>query len=144
MREQKITRTIEEVNGYIADDGNWFRTKEECMKYEESAKVVAFNMAKEKMIAKSSIYGLLEEGDEDYDVEIYNVDSINTVELINRYIYLYTYDKKADLIPTDMIGKQIIICWNYDRDCCWYQGTIDDVLNGIKKRYDYLVNKTEN
>ena len=144
MREQKFTRTIEEINGYIADDGTWFRNKSDCIAYEESVKMVAFNMVKEKMIVKSSIYGLLEEGSEEDDVEIYNVDSLNTVELLNRYIYLYTYDKKADLIKTDMIGKQIIICWNYDRDCCWCKGTIDDLLNNIKERYNRLINKTEN
>lgn len=144
MKEQKITRTIEEVNGYIADDGTWFRTKDQCMEYEESAKMVAFNMVKDKMIAKSTIYGLLSDGDEECDVEIYNVDSKDTVELLNKYIYLYTYNKKADLIKMDMIGKEIIICWNYDRDCCWCKGSINDMIEGINKNYNKIVNKTEN
>lgn len=143
MKEQKITRTIEEVNGYIADDGTWFKNQGECIAYEESAKMVAFNMAKEKLIAKTNIYSLVNEGDEDCDVEIYNVDSVNTVELLNRYIYLYTYNKVANLISTDMIGKKIIICWNYDKDCCWCKGSIEDLINEIKKNYDKIINKTE-
>lgn len=143
MKENKITRTIEEVNGYIADDGTWFRTKEECQKYEESAKMVLFSMIKEKIIAKTNIYHLFHEGNEDDDVEIFNIDSLETAELLNRYISLYTYDKKADLIKTDMVGKKIIICWSYDRDYCWSKGTIEDLLNNIKERYEKVVNKTE-
>ena len=143
MREQIIEKVVKEVNGYIADDGTWFKYKEECEKYEESAKMVLFSMIKEKMIAETNIYGLIHEGSEDDGVEIYNVDSLETVELLNRYIMLNTYEKKKDLFKTDMIGKKIIVCWSYDRDYCWSKGTIEDLLNEIKERYDKVVNKTE-
>lgn len=144
MKEQIIEKVVKEVNGYIADDGTWFRTKEECQKYEESAKMVLFNMVKDKIIAETNIYNLLHEGNDDDGVEIYNVDSLETLELLNRYIMLSTYDKKKDLFKTDMIGKKIIVFWSYDRDYCWSKGTIEDLLNGIKERYDKVVNKTEN
>ena len=144
MRENKITRTIEEINGYYADDGTWFREKEECQKYEETAKMVVYKMIKDKMIAKTNIYALLTEGNEDDEVEIYNVDSIETVELLNRYIALTTYDKKSDLITTEMIGKKIIIFWSYDRDWCWCKGSIEDLLNTIKENYNRLFNKELN
>ena len=141
MKVQKITRTIEEINGYIADDGTWFKREEDCKEYEASAKMVVYNMVKEKMIGKTSIYGLLGEGDEDCDVEIFSVDSVNTLELLNRYVYLYTYDKKENLITTDMIGHKIIICWSYDKDYCWCKGSIEDVLNDIKANYEKAINK---
>ena len=143
MKEQKITRTIEEVNGYIADDGTWFKNKEQCLEYEASAKMVVYNMVKEKMIGKTDIQNLFGEGDPDSDVEIFLVDSMNTLELLNRYVYLYTYDKKENLVSTDMIGKKIIICWSYDKDYCWCKGTIEDVLKEIRESYEKVINKTE-
>ncbi len=141
MRENKITRTIEEVNGYIADDGTWFRTKEECQKYEESAKMVLFNMVKDKLVGKTNIYHLLEEGCEDCDAEIYSVDSMKTLELLNRYFSLSTFHSQKNVVSTDMIGKNIIIFWDYDRDVCWSRGTIDDLLNEIRNRYEKVINK---
>ena len=143
MKEQKITRTIEEVNGYIADDGTWFKNKEQCLEYEASAKMVVYNMVKEKMIGKTDIQNLFGEGDPDSDVEIFLVDSMNTLELLNRYVYLYTYDKKENLVPTDMIGKKIIFCWSYDKDYCWCKGTIEDVLKEIRESYEKVINKIE-
>ena len=143
MKEQKITRTIEEINGYIADDGTWFKRKEDCHEYEASAKMVVYNMVKEKIIGKTNILGLFSEGCEDCDVEIYSVDSMNTVELLNRYIYLYTYDKKDNLITTEMIGHKIIICWSYDKDYCWCKGTIEDILKEIRENYEKVISKTK-
>ena len=141
MREQKITRTIEEVNGYIADDGKWFKEKEECQRYEESAKMVVFKMIQCKRLGGTTIYELIGEGSDDCDVEIYSVDSIETVELLNRYIALSTYDKKADLITTEMVGKEVLLFWDYDREYCYYGKPIEDLFNDIKGRYDTIVNK---
>lgn len=140
MRENKITRTVEEVNGYYADDGTWFREKDECKKYEESAKMVVFKMIKDKMIAKTNIYNLLGEGSEDDAVEIFKVDSLETVELLNRYTTLSTYDKTAPF-ASDMIGKDIIIQWNYERDWCYCHDTIDDLLLKIKGNYEKAISK---
>ena len=137
MRENRVTKTVEEVNGYYADDGQWFRTKEECMNYEESAKMVVFKMIKDKLIAKTTVLDFLDEGSSDDEVEIFKVDSLETVELLNRYTSLSTYDKLI-LFTSDMVGKDIILVWNYDRDYCWCHGSIDDYLENIRKKYDKL------
>ena len=140
MKEQIITREVKEVNGYIADDGTWFKQKEDCIQYEESAKMVLFQMVKDKMIGKTTELGLFDVGYEDNDVEIYRVDSLQTLELLNRYTYVTSYDKTT-LFTSDMIGKDVIICWNYDRDACWCKGTIDDIINDIKNTYNRILQK---
>lgn len=140
MKVNVITKTIEEVNGYIAEDGTWFKEKEQCQKYEESAKMVVFNMIKEKMIAKTNANHLLFEGSEDTDIEIFKVDSLETMELLNRYIALYSYSMpKENLIKEDAIGKNILLFWSYDHDCCWTYGSIVEMLEEIKKKYTKLV-----
>ena len=142
IREDKVTKTVEEVRGYYADDGQWFRTKEECEKYEETAKMVVFKMIKEKMVAKTNVYALLGEGSEEEDVEIFNVDSLKTVELLNRYTSLNTYDKHV-LFTSEMVGKNIIIFWSYEHDWCYCHGTIDDLILKIKENYEGLFPKEQ-
>lgn len=138
MKVQKVTKTVEEIKGYIADDGSWFRTEEECLKYEETAKMVVFKMIKDKMVKKTTIYNLFGVGNDDDDVEIFDVDSIETVELLNRYTALNTYDKKI-VFGADMVGKKIILAWNYDRDWCECHGSIDDLLATIKKNFESVL-----
>lgn len=138
MRENKITKQVEEINGYYADDGTWFRDKEQCQKYEESAKMVAFKMVQDKLMKKITVYDLLNEGSEEEDVEIYNVDTTETAGMINRYISLATYDKQVP-IKTDMVGKIILVHWSYDKDWCECLGTIDDYLAKIKAGYEEMM-----
>lgn len=138
MRVDKITKTVEEVRGYYADDGTWFKTEDECRKYEETAKIVVLKMVKDKMIAKTTVYNLLNEGDCDCDVEIFNVDSLETVELLNRYTAINTRENQVEF-TADMVGKKIILIWNYDRDWCCCRGSIDDLLAKIKKNYEEVL-----
>ena len=139
MRENRITRTIEEVNGYYAEDGQWFKDKAECEKYEQSAKMVLYGMLKDNRIGITNAYALFENGCEDDPVEIYNIDSEITRERLNRYIILETRYNQ-NLITADMIGETIILQWGYDKEYCYCHGTIEDVLNDIKERYDKVVN----
>ena len=138
MKVEKTTRTVEEISGYRADDGSWFRTEEECKVYEETAKMVVFRMIKDKMVKKTTIFNLLTEGNDDDDVEIFDVDSLETVELLNRYTALNTYDKQI-VFTADMVGKKILLFWNYDHDWCSCKGSIDDLLANIKKNYEEVI-----
>lgn len=142
MKESKITRTIEEINGYIAIDGTFFALREECEKYEKSAKMVIFNIIKDKMVAKTTEYNLFKIGSDDNDIEIFKIDSIETVELLNRYITLCFYkDIEENLVKEDMVGKTILITWNYDHDWCEVLGDIDDMYANIKQRYTEIVSQ---
>ena len=92
-------------------------------------------MVKDKMIAKTTVYNLLGDGNDDCDAEIFDVDSLETVELLNRYTAINTYDKQVEF-TADMVGKKIILVWSYDRDWCCCKGTIDDLLAKIKKNFE--------
>ena len=140
MREQKRVKTIEEVTGYIADDGTFFTTKEECQNYEKSAKVVVYNMVKEKMIAETSEYEIFDIGCEDHIIEVFLVDSVETMELLNRYTYLYSYTKpEKNYITEEMIGKEIMMTWGYVRDYVYNIGSIGDFLVDCRRRFENII-----
>ena len=131
---EKVTK--ETVITYEASDGRIFKSEEECKKYEETAKMVVYNMIQQNLIGKTNIYDLFGEGNQDELVEIYRIDSLEIVELLNRYISLTTYNKEArNIITNDMVGKDIILCWSYDMEWCWTHESIDDLCNDIRKSY---------
>lgn len=143
MKEQIITREVKEVNGYIADDGTWFKHKDDCQRYEESAKMVVRAMIKEKIVGTCSQYELLGGGCDDIDIEFFNIDSMETLELANRYAKLAGYSGERLMFKTEDIGKIVGIEWDYDHIDCWRFGNIDEVIENIRKQYKKKILKEE-
>ena len=142
---EKVTK--ETVITYEASDGRIFKSEEECKKYEETAKkMVIYNRIQQNLIGKTNIYDLFGEGSQDEVVEIYRIDSLEIVELLRQYISLTMGVKEAkNIITNDMIGKDIILCWNYDLGWCWTHESIDDLCNNIRKSYMSIIsNFTKN
>ena len=144
MKRNEIKRTVEEVVRveYIAEDGQVFYNEEECLKYEESAKMTAFGMVKDKLLKRTNIYTLLREGHEDEDVEIWKVDSLETVELLNKYLRLcYRSSNKPteNPIKNDMVGKEVLVFWSYDRDWFIVHEDISAYLVEIRRRYEEIM-----
>lgn len=138
MRENVIEKVVKEVNGYYAEDGTFFRDKDECIKYEESAKGVIYNMIKPYMIGKTDPYELFNSGYSDNRIEIFMVEDIKTVELLNRYIALNVDNIYLDreYVTKNMIGKEIIMEWTYEGDYCLVHGTMEDVFAHIQAEYE--------
>ena len=141
MKKIETEKVIKEkVITYQADDGTIFDSLEECKKYEETAKMVAYGMIKDKKIADESIYDLLDNGADDEPIEVWHIDTVETAELLNRYLKLATeYKSDANLIETADVGKDIIIQWSYDREYCWSLGSIEDYIEKIRKNYDKMI-----
>ena len=91
MITNEIKRTVEEVVRveYIAEDGQVFRSEEECKKYEESA-LFAISKQMKRMTNKKFVsqYDINDDCSDEYEVEIFNAENEKDIENIRRYIYL--------------------------------------------------------
>lgn len=147
MTEVKVTRTVEEVTGYKAIDGTYFRDVEECKKYEESAKCVTLAKVKEYRIGRLSEYQLLDAGCDEIAYDIFRVENEKVFDDIMMYIaskiyspdsYMSDYIERKD----DFIGEEMIVRWNYDEDWCCIQ-KLDDILKNITDSYILAITPKE-
>ena len=112
MREIKKVVTREEITGYEACDGTEFRSKEECLKYEESAKFVA---------QKAAWHYLVEEMRGDYDIfscddeylTVFDIPDMNAYRAIANWANLINTYGLDDFTP-DYVGKRVAFMhdWN--------------------------------
>ena len=131
MKKVTKTKTTEQIY-YEAIDGTLFSNEEECRKYEKSAKVVLYGMIKDKVVGITTPDDLCGIG-YDNPLYIYKVDSMETLELLNRYIYLKT--EKECLLNENMIGKNVLVEWNDDEDWACTHGSVEEFCSLIKTQY---------
>ena len=166
MKENKITRTVEEVVRieYVAEDGQVFRNAEECKKYEESALFAVSSKLKRLNTTNISVYDLLNAGSEEDAVEIFDVQTEKDLENLKRYLYLKarkygasekrinecftaTGEYRKDYVFDNVtIGHEVIICWSYDCDWFWTHrdGSIEGYLSYLRDKMKKLITPEEN
>lgn len=88
MKEIKQTY---QVTKYQAEDGTIFDTKEECKKYDESAKCVLLGKYNDLVIRQTNCDSLCSSfgGSDDYGVDIVKVNTKEDVDLILQLAYFY-------------------------------------------------------
>lgn len=116
MREIKRTRTIEEITGYEANDGTYFTTEEECLKYERSAEAAIREMFNNICVkhngnasfAESEIFENYGYGNEEYEYVIADIKTETELKIANMYcdIWAGSFGKK---LKNDSIGKRVLI-----------------------------------
>ena len=159
IKEIKRTRTIEEVirTEYIADDGEVFYNENECKKYEESARFVLSK--KVKRILRCNTNDLNYEASDEYDSEIFNVETQEDLGNLKRYLYLtikndfssYEWEQLEESMKEVTFGHEVIIHWHYDHDGFYIcgDGSIEDygkhfmnlVTNAIKREQEKKENE---
>lgn len=156
VREIKETKTIEEVirTDYIAEDGTVFRDEDECKKYEESA---LFAVSKKlKRLTKAgyyaSQYDIWDECCDEYEVEIFQIDTEEDLDYLRRYLYLKgmnehpNADRECLRVSNEVtVGHEVIVFWSYDHDYCWTcgNGTIVAFCNYINKNLMRMITPRE-
>ena len=168
MRKNEITRTktIEEVVRveYIAEDGQVFYNEEECKKYEESALFAVSKKLKKLNTKWVSIYDLNEEGCEENEIEIFDVQTEEDLYNLRRYLYLkatkngakdkYIQDaftsvdgvtRKDFVFDGVTIGHEVLIFWSYDGDWFWVykDGSLEGYFSWIREKYTKIITPTE-
>ena len=156
MKVNEIKRTIEEVVRveYVAEDGTVFRDKAECEKYEESALFVASK--KLKRLGISTNYYLTEYGDEEDDVEIFDVQNEEDLDNLKKYLYLglsvYSdyneeYINKNYSFDNLTYGHEIVVFWSYEKEYgfdVYGDGSFDDYLEYLREKFNKLCPVEEN
>ena len=129
-------RVITEVTGYEANDGTWFRTKEECEKYEGSAREAISTQFRKLMLeepfSECCIYESFGYGSEEYMMCVIEIKNENDLKIATMY--------QNEIDPTSstkfdssMIGKRLLISLGdcYD-NICYINGTMSDMCKKFK------------
>ena len=165
INEIKRTREIEEVvrTEYIAEDSQVFYNEEECRKYEESALFAVSNKLKRLSKATTSIYDLIEEGCDESNLEIFDVQTEEDLENLRRYLYLTMTQNGASessiescftsvdgmrekfVFDNVTIGHEVMIFWAYDGDWFWVynDGSLEGYFNWIRDNYTKIITPKE-
>ncbi len=137
---KEVTRT--EVAYYEAADGTHFYSKEECVKYEESAKCVVAKEIEKYRLAQMNEYELYDgAGSEEYDIDVYHIENAEVLEKLN--IFRNLCDCHVPIIGEEFIGKTILLAWDYDKYSSYNLGTIDDLLGRMRKAYTEAITPKE-
>lgn len=127
---------VKKVFKYEAIDGTLFNSKEECIKYENSAKIAVKALYKKliiKYIAETELFSI---GSEDNTLELVKVKTQEDIKILLQMCYIYniTHESSLDRI-TKLATKAmetndiIIIGRGYEDDCFWIIDTKQDIIN---------------
>ena len=129
---------------YEAIDGTEFKSKEECEKYEESAKCVLiakYNKLVVRSCTESDIFGDI--GSEDETINIVKLSSTSDIDTILQLIALHCpsaaknpeWLQKRENRLTDAYDSNslVIIGRGYEGDCFYLSTTFNEIIKTITK-----------
>lgn len=145
MEKITVQRTITEVTGYKANDGTFFKTEEECKKYEASAEAAVKKMFydicvkvfdegdKDPAFAECTIWESYGYGSEEYYYVIADIKSETELKIANMYCDMRC-PKYGTKLSTDSIGKRVLIAIGSQYDECFTPyGTEEEIIEDFKK-----------
>ena len=124
---------------YVANDGTEFVDKDECLKYEKTCStILKMNAYRCKMdtdingeyLMNEAMYGM---GWDDHII-VFNIKTSDNLDDVNKYLnaggdgYTLILDKKY-------IGQKVAI-GNYDDYSFYILGTMDDILDRVRKAFE--------
>ena len=137
MKEIKESRIIEEVKGYEASDGTFFKDANECKKYEESARAIITARAKEYRVYDGTCDDLYYDFSSENKLEIYDIVDADAAKAVAQYMYEKS-DNYREINIDKYIGEKFIVCWSYDEDYCWWY-TISELMGEINANYTKMI-----
>lgn len=136
MKELKRTVTTETTYGYEANDGTVFSSKEECEKYEQSARCVIRQHAKDILFREwdcDSLFGGYHYED---NVKVWFIKDENTLSIVNQY--LRSMDPYASLVTPDYIGLRVAVVVGSDGCYSSVLGTYNEILLDFTNKLNKL------
>lgn len=127
---------VKKVFKYEAIDGTLFSNKEECIKYENSAKVAVKALYKKLIIKSIAETELFSVGSDDNTLELVKVKTQEDIKILLQMYYIYSSSNEASLdritkLATKAIETNdiLIIGRGYDEECFWVIDTKQDLIN---------------
>lgn len=122
---------------FEATDGTQFDTKEECQKYESSAKCALLSRYKKLAVNRDTEYNLIGYGSDDSNVEICVVNSMDDVNIILQLVALYgsnITDEKRNSVIRAMENKELLLIYRgYNNDGFYVESTKEELIERIEK-----------
>ena len=130
------------IKKWEATDGTQFNSREDCEKYENSAKCVILAKYKEFVIKENSEYELFGLGVDDSQIDVVIVSNPEAVDIIfQTYCFIRDWDspenkERARKIITDAYhySDVLLIGRGFESDDFYIIGTLEDKLEEIKER----------
>lgn len=132
------------ITVYEAVDGAEFKSKEECKKYEESAKCVLiakYNKLVVKTGSESDIFEGI--GSEDETINIVKINNASDIDIILKLIALHypsvaknpewLQKRESRLIDAYNSNSLVIIGRGYEGDCFYLSTTFNEIEKTITK-----------
>ena len=163
MKKNEIKKMVEQVVGveFVAEDGTIFYNEAECREYEESALFAVSKNLKKLSKSKTSIYDLNQDGCQDCELEIFDIQTPADLETLRRYLYLklskngasestikdaFSSENRTKYVFDNVtFGHAVMIFWSYEGDWAWTygNGSIEDYCKWIKSNYDEIITPKE-
>ena len=154
MKTLTRTKTIEEVYGYEAEDGTVFKTEQECINYEESARAVIEREFRKLMVggkpfSETYIWEGYGYGSEEYEMAIIDIKDLNDLEIANRYYEIhkgkYEANRNVDhSIDKKYIGQKVLVNLGYEydsvKDTPPCPRTKEELIEGFKETMEEYFN----
>ena len=153
--KQEVKKT-ETIIRYEANDGTIFDDRDECKKYDESAKGVLMSKYRKLVVRTENEYSVFYNcGCEDNDVDIVRIKTKEDADLLKQIFFFinpYYKDKPIEgyvKIELDTIDKALkekdvlFIGRGYEGDCFWIYGSAATMIESIAN-YRKLEKETEN
>lgn len=149
MEVKKITKTIEEVVGYVAFDGTEFKDKAECEKYENTAEAIINHRFAESCVKHMMVDSMATEiGDgyweagcgEEYYSGIVQINNDEELQIALMFQELHCKSAKRKFSTSDY-GKDLVVYLGEREyktgrcifENCYIWGTIDECAEQFRK-----------
>lgn len=150
MKTIEVEKIIKEIK-YGAIDGTLFNTKDECIKYESTAKAVLLAKYKKLVVKEDTEYNLFHCGSEDCGVDLVKFNTTEDVRNVMQLFALYnphTASTESNVSERmEMCEKALhtndtlIIHRGYEEDSFWIESTLGDKIAHIKESCKYEPDK---
>lgn len=144
MKEIKKERTVYDCK-YEACDGSIFKTREECIKYEETAQCVIRKKFNDLVEYSSDECSLFNCGSDDYIIDFVKPNTQDAANIIMQMLELYNAndDRARKLIKEAQENSDYLLIGHnsYDKDYYYIWDTRINILNNIKKNLFFEVKK---
>lgn len=150
MKQIEIEKTIKEIK-YKAIDGTLFNTKDECIKYDNTAKVVLLAKYKKLVVKSDTEYNLFHCGSEDCYVDLVKFNNTEDIKNVMQLFALYnphtanaesTVSERMSICEKALHTEDILfIHRGYEDDSFWIESTFGDKIDYIKESCKYEIDK---
>jgi hypothetical protein len=138
--KEVVKEVIKRETIWEASDGTQFTSKEECQKYENTAKCVIRTRYSSLIVKSLREEDLLINGCYDNIIEVIKLDDSSDINTVLAMCKLYGYDEEETVCKRALKSDSyILINRGYDNDSFWIMGTIDDILQKISDKLSSVV-----